>query len=78
MYNAWTELGTNGISKNSISDGLKQLKTIRITFTIGSNQNAKEASVVPDQQKFGLEWTLTYTYLEFIKKVIGPSAFHHG
>jgi len=72
MYNAWTELGADGTPKNSISDGLKQPETIRITFTIGSNRNAKEHKVfvVPDQGKFGVEWTLAHTYPDFTKKVL--------
>jgi hypothetical protein len=53
-------------------DGLKQPETITITFTIGSNRNEKEHKVfvVPDQGKFGVEWTLTHTYPDFIKKVL--------
>ena len=68
--------GRNGApmvsQKNSISDGLKQPKTIMITFTIGSNQNAKEHKVfiVPDQGKFGVEWMLAHTYRDFVKKVL--------
>ena len=72
MYNAWTELGADGILKNSILDGLKQPKTITITFTIGSNQNAKEHKVfvIPNQGKFGVEWTLAHTYPDFVKNVL--------
>ena len=72
MYNAWTELGTNGTPKNSISDGLKQPEMITITFTIGSNRNVKEHKVfvVPDQGKFGVEWTLAHTYPDFTKTVL--------
>ena len=72
MYNAWTESGANGIPKNSISDGLKQPKTITIIFTIGSNQNAKEHKVfiVPDQGKIGVERTLAHVYPDFVKKVL--------
>jgi len=72
MYNAWTELGADSTPKNSISDGLKQPETIMITFTIGSNWNAKEHKVfvIPDQVKFGVEWTLAHTHLDFIKKVL--------
>ena len=72
MYNAWTELGTDGIPKNSILDCLKQPETITITFTIGSNRNAKEHKVfvVPDQGKFGVEWMLAHTYPDFVKKVL--------
>ena len=57
----WTELGPDCTPKNSISDSLKQPETITITFTIGSNRNAKEHKVfvVPDQGKFGVEWALT-------------------
>ena len=67
-----SKLGANGIPKNSISDGLKQPETITITFTIGSNQNVKEHKVfvVPDQGKFGVEWTLTHMYTNFIEKVL--------
>ena len=72
MYNAWTELGTKGTPKNSILDGLKQPEAITITFTIGSNRNAKEhmVFVVPDQGKLGVEWTLEHTYPDFTKKVL--------
>ena len=51
---------------------LEAANTITITFTIGSNQNAKEHKVfvVPDQGKFGVEWTLAHTYPDFTKKVL--------
>ena len=65
-------MGANGIPKNSILDGLKQPKTIMVTFAIGSNQNATEHKVfvIPDQGKFGVEWTLAHTYPDFVKKVL--------
>jgi hypothetical protein len=72
MYNASTELGADGTPKNSISGGLKQPETITITLTIGLNRNVKEHKVfvVPDQGKFGVEWTLALTYPDFTKNVL--------
>ena len=45
---------------------------ITSTFTIGSNQNAKEHKVfiVPNQGQFCVEWTLAHMYPDFVKKVL--------
>jgi hypothetical protein len=72
MYDAWMDLGTDGTLKNSISNGLRQPDVMTVSFTIGSNQNAKEHKffIIPNQVKNGVEWTLTYMFLGFIKKVL--------
>jgi hypothetical protein len=78
MYNAWTELGDYDTLKNSISDGSKQPETITNTFAIGSNPNVKEHKVfvIPDQGKFGIDWTLVHNYSDYVKKVLPCLAEH--
>jgi hypothetical protein len=61
-------LGANGTPDNLTEEGLKQPNQIKIFF----EKRAKEITshVAPNQAKFGAEYFLAYTLLEFKSKIL--------